>query len=134
LPVLRGLASLHHGDAAGAIELLQVSTPYELGIPGSWFGFFGNLYPAYVRGVAHLAGRRGVEAAEDFQKILQDRALVWSDPAGAIARLQLGRAWVLAGDKAKAKSAYQNFLTLWKDADPDVPILKQARAEYIKLQ
>ena len=134
LPVLRALASLRHRDSAGAVELLQVSAPYELGIPGSWFGFFGNLYPAYVRGMAYLAARQGVEAAGEFQKILRDRALVWSDPVGAVAGLQLGRALVLAGDEAKAKSAYQDFLTLWKDADRDLPILKQAKTEYAKLQ
>jgi tetratricopeptide (TPR) repeat protein len=134
LPVLRALASLHHGDSAGALQLLQASTPYELGIPGSWFGFFGNLYPAYVRGMAYLAAHKGVEAAAEFEKILHDRALVWSDPVGAVARLQLGRALLLAGDKTKAKSAYQDFLTLWKDADRELPILQEAQREYAKLQ
>lgn len=134
LPVLRALASLRHRDSAGAVELLQVSTPYELGIPGSWFGFFGNLYPVYVRGMAYLAAHKSQEAAEEFQKIVKDSALVWSDPVGALARLQRGRGLALVGEKVKAKGAYQDFLSLWKDADTNIPILKQARAEYTKLQ
>jgi hypothetical protein len=80
------------------------------------------------------AQRRGAEAAAEFQKILDHRAIVFSDPIGALARLQLGRAFALSGDKIKAKAAYQDFLTLWKDADSDLPILKQAQAEYAKLR
>ena len=76
----------------------------------------------------------GNEAAAELQKILDHRGIVVSDPIGALARLQLGKAYTLAGDKTKARSAYQDFLTLWKDADPDIPILKQAKAEYAKLQ
>jgi hypothetical protein len=87
-----------------------------------------------VRGMARLAAGQSVEAAQEFQKILNDPALVWSDPVGAAARLQLGRALFLTGDKAKAKSAYQDSLTLWKDGDTDLPIFKQARAEYTQLQ
>ena len=94
----------------------------------------GNLYPAYVRGVAYLKARRGREAAGEFQKILHHRGIVISDPVGAVAKLQLGRAYALAGDEDKAKTAYADFLTLWKDADPDIPILKEAKAEYAKLQ
>ncbi len=134
LPVLRALVALKRGDSAGAIELLQISKPYELGIPGSWFGFFGNLYPAYVRGTAYFVAHQGADATLEFQKILHDRALVWSDPVGAVAGLQLGRAFVLVGDDAKAKSAYQDFLASWKDADRDLPILKEAQREYAKLQ
>ena len=133
LPVLGALESLRHGDSAGAIDLLQASTPYELGIPGSWFGFFGNLYPAYARGMAFLAASRALDATGEFRKILNDRALVWSDPVGVTARLQIARALVAAGDTEKAKHAYQEFLTLWKDADLDLPILKQAQAEYTAL-
>ena len=103
MPVLRALASLHTGNSAGAIDLLQVSTPYELGVPCSWFGFFGNLYPAYVRGMAYLAARQGAEAATEFQKILQDSALVWSDPVGAVARLQLARASCCPAMRPKPK-------------------------------
>ena len=133
IPVLRALAFLYKGDSASAIDLLQVSTPYEMGVPCSWFGFFGNLYPAYVRGMAYLSARHGVEAAAEFQKIVQDPTLVWSDPVGAVARLQLARALALSGNTAKAKAAYQDFLVLWKDAEQDIPILKQAKAEYARL-
>jgi hypothetical protein len=118
-----------------AIELLQAAAPYELGAPPSSFmGFFGILYPIYVRGEAYLAANRGAEAAAEFQKIPDHRGIVVSDPTGALAHLQLGRAFVLAGDKDKAKPAHQNFLTLWKDADPAIPILKKAGTEYAELQ
>jgi serine/threonine protein kinase/tetratricopeptide (TPR) repeat protein len=130
LPVLRALL-----DPAKAIEALRVATPNELGVPLSWYdGTFGQLYPVYVRGLAYLASHQGAEAAAEFQKILDHRGIVATDPIGALARLQLGRAFVLSGDKTKARAAYQDFLTLWKDADPDVPILKQAKTEYAKLQ
>ena len=86
-----------------------------------------------MRGQAYLAAHQGAEAATEFQKILDHRGIVVSDPIGALAHLQLGRAYVLSGDPSKAKTAYQDFLTLWKDADADIPILKQARAEYAKL-
>jgi serine/threonine protein kinase/tetratricopeptide (TPR) repeat protein len=131
LPALRARLALNHGDASKALELLQVAVPHELGAPRT---LFGALYPVYVRGEAYLAAHQGAEAATEFQRILDHRGIVVSDPVGAVARLQLGRAFVLAGDKTKAKTAYQNFLTLWKDADPDIPILKQAKAEYAKLQ
>ena len=108
--------------------------PYELGAPGTSFvNFSGVMYPVYVRGAAYLAAHQGLEAAAEFQKILDHRGVVVSDPIGVLARLQLGRAYILAGDTAKAKAAYEDFLTLWKDADPDIPILKQAQAEYAKL-
>ncbi len=93
-----------------------------------------NLYPVYVRGAAYLAGREGGEAAAEFQKILDHRGIVLNEPIGVLAHLQLGRAYAMAGDIIKAKASYQDFLTLWKDADPDIPILKQAKAEYAKLQ
>ena len=87
-----------------------------------------------MRGQTYLALHQGAEAAAEFQKILDHRGIVIDDPIGALAHLQLGRALVLAGDKTKAGSAYQDFLTLWKDADPDIPVLKQAQAEYARLQ
>ncbi len=133
VPVLRALAFLHKGDSAAAIDLLQVSAPYEMGMPCSWFGFFGNLYPAYVRGMAYLSARRGVDAVAEFRKVVGDSALVWSDPVGVLARLQLARALALSGNAAEAKSNYQSFLSRWKDADPDIPILQQAKAEYARL-
>ena len=96
--------------------------------------FFGGLYPAYVRGEAYLALREPAKAAAEFQKILDHRGIVLADPVGAMARLQLGRAFALSDDRPKAKAAYQDFLTLWKEADPEIPIFKQARAEYTRLQ
>jgi eukaryotic-like serine/threonine-protein kinase len=134
LPVLRALFAVHHGEPSSAIEVLQIAVPYDLAIPGSWSGFFGNLYPVYARGEAWLAAHRGAEAAAEFQKILNQRGIVFSDPVGALAHLQLGRAYALLGDRTRAKDAYKDFLTLWKDADPDLPILKQAKTEYAKLQ
>jgi hypothetical protein len=95
--------------------------------------YLGGLHSAYVRGEAFLAEHRYAEAAAEFQKILDHRGIVGADPIGALAHLLLGRTFSLAGDKAKAKIAYQDFFTLWKDADPDVPILKSAKAEYGKL-
>ena len=94
----------------------------------------GSLYPAYVRRLAYLAARRGREAAGEFQKVLDRRGSVISDPVGALAKMQLGRAYALAGDKEKARAAYKDFLTLWKDPDPDIPILKLAQEEYPQLQ
>ena len=134
VPALRALLALNQGEPAKAVELLRVAVPYELGTPpSSFFGFFGTFYPIYVRGEAYLAAHQGAEAAAEFQKILDHRGIVVSDPIGALAHLQLGRAFALSGDTAKAKAAYQDFLTLWKDADSDIPILKQAKAEYAKL-
>ncbi len=103
-------------------------------MPGTaFFAKFGGLYSAYVRGQAYLQAGRGREAAAEFQKILDHRGIVLADPVGALAHLQLGRAYVVSGDRARAKNAYQEFLTLWKDADGDIPILKKARADYAAL-
>jgi tetratricopeptide (TPR) repeat protein len=134
LPALRALLALNHGEPAKAIELLQMAAPNELGAPPStFFGSFGALYPVYVRGLGYLATHQGTEAAAEFQKILNHRGVVVSDPIGALARLQIGRAFAISGDKIKAKAAYQDFLGLWKDADPDIPIFQQAKAEYARL-
>ncbi len=135
LPTVRAFLALNHGDPAKAVELLQVAVPYELGQPRSTqTGFFGALYPVYARGQAYLVARQGAEAAREFQKILDHPGIMVGDPIGVLAHLQLGRAYAMQGDDAKAKAAYKDFLTLWKDADPDIPILKQAKAEYAKLQ
>jgi tetratricopeptide (TPR) repeat protein len=135
LPVLRALLALNRDQPSKAIELLEGATPYELGTPRSNLqGFFGALYPVYVRGEAYLAAGEATDAVAEFQKILDHRGIVISDVIGALAHLQLGRAYAVAGDKAKAKSAYQDFLNLWKDADLNIPVLKQARTEYAKLQ
>ena len=133
LPALRAQLSLDRNDASNAIQVLQTAAPYELGSIGD-AGVTPILYPVYVRGEAYLAAHRGSEAAIEFQKILDQRGVVWNEPIGALARLQLGRAYAMAGNTPKAKSAYQDFFALWKDADPDIAILKEAKAEYAKLQ
>jgi tetratricopeptide (TPR) repeat protein len=134
LPALRARLALNRGDSAKAIELLEAARVYEMGVPrSSMHGNFGALYPIYVRGEAYLAAHRGREAVAEFQKILDHRGIVSSDPIGAMAQLQLGRAYALLGDKTKAKSVYQDFLKLWKDAEVDIPILKDAKAEYVRL-
>jgi tetratricopeptide (TPR) repeat protein len=135
LPALGALFALNRHDPRKAMELLQAAVPYELAVPPVDFNeFFGGLYPVYVRGEANLAAHQGPEAAVQFQKILNHRGIVAGDPIGALAHLQLGRAYALTGDETRAKSAYRDFLTLWNDADPDIPILKQAKAEYAKLK
>jgi eukaryotic-like serine/threonine-protein kinase len=135
LPTLRALLALAHQDPSSALERLQVALPHDLALPGTaFFAMLGGLYPAYVRGEAYLQAGRSAEGAREFQKILDNRGIVFADPIGVLAHLQLGRTFVLSGDKTKAKAAYQDFLTLWKDADPDIPILKDAKAEFAKLQ
>jgi tetratricopeptide (TPR) repeat protein len=134
LPALRGKLALNGGNAAGAIEILRAASPYELGRTTTSVYGWTSLYPVYVRGDAYLAAHQGNEAAAEFQKILDHPGVVINEPIAALAHLQIGRAYMLQGDTAKARAAYQDFLTLWKDADPDIPILKQAKAEYAKLQ
>jgi len=135
LPVLSTFSALNHHAPEKAIEALQVNIPYELAVPPIDFNeFFGGFYPVYVRGLAYLSAHKGAEAATEFQKVLNHRGIVAADPIGALAILQLGRAYIVAGDNANAKSAYQHFFDLWKNADPDIPILKQANTEYLKLQ
>ncbi len=131
-PALRALAALKNGEPQKAIDLLQ-SARYELAVPGSWSGFFGFLYPAYVRGEAYLALRQYAEAAAEFRKITGHRGLVFCDPVGALAWWRLGSALALSGDRANAKAAYQEFLTLWKEADRDIPVLQQAKAELARI-
>ncbi len=134
-PVLRALAALGRGKPADSVEQLQITLRYELAVNGLNFHYFylGGLHSAYVRGEAFLASRRYTEAAAEFQKILDHRGIVGPDPIGALAHLQLGRVFALSGDRAKAKAAYDTFLALWKDADPAIPILKSAKAEYARL-
>ncbi|MEP6593220.1 MAG: tetratricopeptide repeat protein, partial [Acidobacteriota bacterium] len=134
LPTLHGLLALNRRDPAGAVALLQAAAPYELGWRGAAsVGFSASLYPIYARGVALLSAGRGHEAVAEFQKILDHRGIVGADPIGAVARLQLGRALAMAGEKSKAMAAYDDFLARWKDADPNIPILAQARAEDARL-
>jgi tetratricopeptide (TPR) repeat protein len=126
LPTVRAQVALSRDDPSKAIDILQAAAPYELSDAGA-------LYPAYVRGESYLAARQGNEAAAEFQKILDHRGIVVNAPIGAMAHLGLGRAYALSGDKSKARTAYQDFLALWKDAEPGIPTLKQAQAEYARL-
>jgi serine/threonine protein kinase/Tfp pilus assembly protein PilF len=135
VPVLRALAALERGAPADSVERLQAALPYELAVNGlSFQSYLGGLHSAYVRGEALAAEHRYGEAAAEFQKILEHRGIVSADPIGALAQLELGRAFVLSGDTAQAKAAYRDFLTLWKDADADIPVLKRARAEAARLE
>ena len=126
LPTIHAQLALAHDGSSKAVA------PYELGAPGSSVVSAG-LNPVYVRGEAYLAAYQGSEAAAEFQKILDHRGVVVNSQIGALAPLGLARAYSLQGDTVKARAAYQNFLTLWKDADSDIPLLIQAKAEYAKL-
>jgi serine/threonine protein kinase/Tfp pilus assembly protein PilF len=131
LPTIKAIIEAKRGRAEQALVYLEAAEPYELGDAGTSINF---LYPAYVRGQAYLLADNGRAAAAEFQKLLDHRGIVLNFVTGALAHLQLARAYTMTGDTAKAKSSYQDFLTLWKDADPDIPILKEAKAEYAKLQ
>jgi eukaryotic-like serine/threonine-protein kinase len=134
LPTVRAKVALNKGDADGAIAILEATKPYELGqTTYSRFGW-NAMYPVYVRGEAYLAAKRGAEAAQEFQRILAHRGVVLNEPIAATARVGLARAYAMQGDSAKARTAYEDFLDLWKEADPDVPILVGAKAEYAKLK
>ena len=134
VPELRAVMALQQHAPAKAIELLQATVPYEEGEPpSSFFGFYGMYYSAYLRGEAYLAERQGLAAATEFQKILDHPGVVISDPIGALAHLQQGRAFALLGDKVKAKAAYREFLQLSKDADPGVSVFERARVEDVNL-
>jgi tetratricopeptide (TPR) repeat protein len=132
LPLIYAALALRSSDAAKAIDALEASAPYELGQTNATFTF--ALYPVYLRGEVYLAANRGDAAAKEFQKILNHRCVVGNEPIGALAHLGLGRAYALSGDSAGARAAYQKLFRLWKDADPEVPIFQQARAEYAKLR
>jgi serine/threonine protein kinase/tetratricopeptide (TPR) repeat protein len=132
LPTINAAIALDEGDPTRAVELLKAAYPVELGLAGGT-AYLTYLYPVFVRGSAFLAEKQGSAAVEEFQKILDHLGVVVNEPIGALAHLSLGRAYAMQGDTAKAKASYQDFLTLWKDADPDIPILKQAKAEYAKL-
>ncbi|MGA7274966.1 MAG: hypothetical protein WBX14_09005, partial [Candidatus Udaeobacter sp.] len=131
LPMARSALALNSGNAQAALEALSPAAPYELGHTNEDFTF--ALYPIYFRGQAYLAAKNGAAATAEFQKILDHASIVGNEPIGALAHLGLGRAYALSGDTVKAKTAYQDFLALWKDADADVPLLTQAKAEYAKL-
>jgi eukaryotic-like serine/threonine-protein kinase len=132
LPALRAKLALNEGKGPEAIDILRTNTAYDLGMAGNYY--WTALFPIFVRGEACLAAHQGSAAAAEFQKILDHRGIVLNEPIGALAHLQIGRAYAMQGDIAQARAAYQDFLALWKDADPDIPILKQAKAEYEKLR
>jgi serine/threonine protein kinase/Tfp pilus assembly protein PilF len=133
LPTIHAQVELSRKNAARSIDLLQTAVPYEFGMLS---GVAPNscLYPVYVRAQAYLSTQQGSAAVTEFQKILDHRGLLWNCATGALAHLGLARAYALQGDTVKAKSAYQDFFAFWKDADPDIPILKEATAEYAKLR
>ena len=133
LPTIRAQIETGRKNAARSVELLQAATPYELGML-SPSASNSCVYPVYVRAQAYLSGQQGAEAAREFQKILDHRGLLWNCPTMPLAHLGLARAYVMQGDSAKARAAYQDFLRLWKDADPNIPAYQQAKAEYAKLQ
>ncbi len=133
LPTIRAAIAIDRGAAQKAVELLSTASEYELGMPVQWPSH-GTLYPVYVRGVAYLRAGEGEQAATEFQKMIDHRGIVANFPLGELAHLQLGRAYKLAGDVGRAREAYAAFLVAWLQADADVPILKQAKAEYAKLE
>jgi eukaryotic-like serine/threonine-protein kinase len=133
LPTIRSQLEMNRKHSAQAIELIQAATPYELGMLSASTAN-SCLYPVYVRAQAELNENRGEAAGAEFQKILDHRGLVWNCATGVLAHLGIARAYALAGDTTKAKIAYQDFLTRWKDADVDIPILIAAKTEYGKLK
>jgi len=133
LPTIKAAVEIDTNDSVAALVSLEAAAPYELGSPPQ-FWQLGTLYPAYIRGQAYLAAHNGTAAAPEFQKFLDHRGIVINFPLGALAHLGLARAYTLSNDVTKARAAYQDFFALWKDSDPDIPILKEAKAEYAKLQ
>ena len=137
LPTLRALQALNEDDPVKALEMTQAAAAYDLAVPATAYftgPFFGALYPVYVRGLAYSRCGRPIEAAGEFQKILDHPGLVLNDPIGPMVRLQLARALSAAGDRARSAAVYTDLLALWKEADPDVPVLNQAKAECARLQ
>jgi len=134
LPSIRAAIAISRMNAREAIKQLQVTSPYELGGETPPFSSGGTMYPAYLRGQAYLETKQWKEAGGEFRNILDRRGLVWNFPLGVLAYLQLGRAYAGSGDRAGARLAYQNFLTLWHDSDSEIPILRRAKAEYAKLE
>ena len=134
LPTIRAAVEINRKNPEKAIQILQAATPYELGNPLPQLAFGASLYPVYLRGQAYLLLRQGSSAGAEFQKYVDHRSVVNSYPLGALARLGLARSYALQGDTAKARAAYQDLFAIWKDTDPDIPILKEAKAGYAKLQ
>ncbi len=134
LPTIRGYTEIRRGNPAQALKNLEAAVPYDLAFPQPQFEEGGLLYPVYVRGQAYLLLHQGKEAALEFQKLLEHRGVVINSPLVALAHYHIARALAMSGDSAGSHKAYQDFFALWKDADPDIPILKEAKAEYAKLQ
>jgi len=134
LPTIRASLELNRQNPSKAVEILETATPYELGEPDPAPEVGGFLYPIFLRGQAYLALGQGSAAAAEFRKFIDHRGVVINCPLGALAYLGLARAYGLQGDTSKTRAAYQDFLALWKDADPDIPVLIAAKAEYAKLQ
>ncbi len=134
IPTIHAAIELNRGNPSKAVEELQLAAPYELGVPYPQSQVGGSLYPIYVRGQAYLVLGQGDKAAAEFQKLLDHRSIVMNSPLGALARLGLARAYALERDTARSRSAYEDFFTLWKEADSDIPILRQAKSEYAKLK
>jgi len=133
LPTIKALVEINRGNTAKAVEILETARPYELGSPSN-ISMSLSLYPVYVRGLAYLSAKQGTEAVAEFQKIISHQGIVQTEPIGGLAQLGLARAYAMLSATAKARAAYQEFLTLWKDADPDIPLLITAKAESEKLQ
>jgi tetratricopeptide (TPR) repeat protein len=129
LPTIRAAMKLHQSDPASAVDILRPAAKYDLAYPRS----FNSLYPAYIRGLAYLQLGDGRSAAAEFQKILDHPGIAGRSVNGALSHLELARAQKMMGDVAAARKSYEDFLNLWKDADPDIPIYQQAKAEYAKL-
>ncbi len=132
LPTIKAAMELNANGSTQAVVDLEAAAPYELGDPSPFE--LGTMYPVYIRGQAQLMAHNGAAAATEFQKFLDHRGVSLNFPLGALSHLGLARAYALSGDTAKAKAAYNDFFALWKDADPDIPILQQAKAEYAKLK
>jgi serine/threonine protein kinase/tetratricopeptide (TPR) repeat protein len=132
LPTIKAATELNANNPAQAVLSLEAALPYELGAPPQLQ--IATMYPVYIRGQAQLAAHNGAAAATEFQKFLDHRGITLNFPLGALAHLGLARAYAMQGDSAKARAAYNNFFALWKDADPDIPILQQAKSESANLK
>jgi eukaryotic-like serine/threonine-protein kinase len=130
LPTIEAAVMLNENNPTGAVAVLEKALPYDLACPQQ---AFDSLYPAYMRGLAYLRMKQGKEAAREFQKLLDNSGIVGRDPIGALVRLQIARAQKIMNNDLAAEQSYREFLVLWKHADPDIPILKQAKAEYARL-
>jgi hypothetical protein len=132
LPTIRAILARNHHDSPRADELLHTASQYELSVPGTWFGFFGMMYPTYVRGMAHMDAHQADRAAAEFKKIVEHRGFVASDPIGALAALQLARSLSMQGNVGAAESEYRNVSAIWKGAVQDAPLIRQGKSESVR--